>query len=107
MLYFSFQKQYLQVVLPYLANITTIITQGNVTSYTLKVSKEGKKFRDYDPSGTSKQMVGTLCFFTTFEFSRMALEMRLQKFEDGSQWNFWNGVEAGGDTIALCNMNRL
>ena len=60
--FFSFQNEYLQVVLPYLTDIRKIVTQGNVTSYKLKVSKEGKKFRDYNPSANpnAKQMVCTV-----------------------------------------------
>jgi hypothetical protein len=68
---FSSQKEYLQVVLPYLADIRKIATEGNVTSYTLTVSRDGIKFRDYNPSASSKQLV---CIFVIFTYISYKIE---------------------------------
>ena len=65
---FLFQKEYLQVELPYLADIRKIVTEGNVTSYSLRVSKDGIKFRYYNASGKSKHLVGTM-FIHCLKFS--------------------------------------
>ena len=57
MVCFIFQQEYLQVELPYLADIRKIVTEGNVTSYTLRVSRDGQKFKDYKASGFIKHLV--------------------------------------------------
>jgi hypothetical protein len=62
-LYLPFQKEYLQVELPYLADIRKIVTGGNVTSYIVKVSRDGRTFKYYNPSAKLKQLV---CIFLIF-----------------------------------------
>ncbi len=66
---FSFQDEYLQVVLPYMTDIRKIVTEGNVTSYALKVSNDGIKFRDYDPSASAKHLVCIILIILTLIYS--------------------------------------
>ena len=63
MMFLLFQKEYLQIDLPFLADIRKIVTEGNVSTYLLRGSKDGKTFQDFKPYTHTKQVV---CIFNLY-----------------------------------------
>ncbi|XP_028395191.1 uncharacterized protein LOC114519267 isoform X2 [Dendronephthya gigantea] len=50
------KNEYLQIELPFLADIKKIVTEGNVSTYLLRESKDGKTFKDFKPYGHTKEV---------------------------------------------------
>ncbi|XP_028395588.1 macrophage mannose receptor 1-like [Dendronephthya gigantea] len=70
------QNEYLQVEFPFLADIRMIVTEGNLSTYKLKIGKDGKTFKDYNAAKLTLMQDETYNY-TKFNSSLIAKAVRI------------------------------